>query len=241
MVVLGSAYMIGNRVHNLWFRAASVAAVAYLPLAVGVIRAQPVKGYDVKYYNATIRLDRAADSIFGDVTMGAHADSAITSVLQFAKYLTIDSVYIMGGVRSSISWIDTSTGQYVVAFPSAIAPGTAFSVRTFYHGKGTPEPDSWSWGGVTDKDTMMFSMGVGFEVPYTSCTRYWLPCYDLPDDEADSVDLTFITPPGDITASNGILLSNNVTPGGPWGAERIMHWHESHPIATYLLTFASGP
>ena len=205
-------------------------------MASGVVRAQPQKGYDVHYYNATVRLDRAHDSIWGQVAMMATADSTIATVLQHAKYLTIDSVFVNGS-RAQVSWQDTAMGIYYDIPANSIVSGASFSVLTYYHGKGTPEQNSWSWGGVSDYDTMMFAMGVGIQAPYTGCTRHWLPCYDLPDDKADSVDLYFITTPGDITASNGTLVSNNLTPL----AERIMHWHENHPIATYLLTFATGP
>ena len=210
-------------------------------MAVGLLRAQPEKGYDVHYYNANIRLDRLQDSLWGQVTMAATADSSISQILQYVKYLVIDSVFV-NNVRDSILYGDTTSGEYFVIPQSPIALGSQFQVLTYYHGHPLPEqyePPAIGpgWGGVTDEDTMMFAMGVGFYAPYTGCTRHWLPCYDLPDDKADSVDLTFITPPGDITASNGSLISNNLTPQ----AERIMHWHESYPIATYLLTFATGP
>ncbi len=130
-----------------------------------------------------------------------------------------------------------SNGEYHLSLADQIPSGSWFSVTTYYHGKGLPEQQgTMHWGGVSDEDTMMFAMGVGFNAPYTSCTRHWMPCYDLPDDKPDSVDLTFICRDSDVTASNGLLLSNTVSNG--W---RTMHWHISHPIATYLLTFATGP
>jgi len=210
----------------------------------GIVRAQPQKGYDVHYYNATIQLDRAEDSLWGQVTMTAAADSSILQILQYIKYLTIDSVFV-NGTKSAISIVDTQSGEYFVGVPTFlgfIPKGSQFQVTTYYHGHPLLE-QYWvpGWGGVADEDSMMFAMGVGFYAPYTGCTRHWLPCYDLPDDKADSVDLTFITPPGDVTASNGTLVSNSLTPDGIHKGERIMHWHEGHPIATYLLTFATGP
>ncbi len=215
-----------------------------LLMAAGLVRAQPQKGYDVTYYNATVRLDRLEDSLWGQVTMTATADSTIMQILQYIKYLTIDSIFV-NGTKSAISVVDTQSGEYLVGVPTFlgfIPSGSRFQVLTYYHGHPLPEQyeppaDGTGWGGVTDEDTMMFAMGVGFFAPYTGCTRHWLPCYDLPDDKADSVDLTFICPASDMTASNGTLISNLLTPGG----ERIMHWHESQPIATYLLTFATGP
>ncbi|HEX5315717.1 MAG TPA: M1 family aminopeptidase, partial [Candidatus Kapabacteria bacterium] len=203
----------------------------------GIIRAQPQKGYDVHYYNATIQLDRLSDSMWGQVTMMATAVDSIVGILQQEKFLVLDSVFL-NGVRTDVGWSpDTTDGSYSVAPSTLIPAGSQFQVLTYYHGKGMPEQNSYAWGGVTDKDTMMFALGVGFANSYTGCTRHWLPCYDLPDDKADSVDLTFICPASEVTASNGLLVSNLLTPGG----ERIMHWHESHPIATYLLTFATGP
>ena len=48
--------------------------------------AQPIKGYDVLYYNASIKLDRSKDSLAGIVAMTARADSSILRILQHAKY-----------------------------------------------------------------------------------------------------------------------------------------------------------
>ena len=193
------------------------------------------KGYDVIHYDATITLDREADGITGRVTMTAKVTSktGLTKVLQHAKYIRADSV-ILDGVVTRFTLQDTASGTYLVDAP-AIPTGKIFHLTTFFHGPGRAEPGRMQWGGVTDSNGIMFSMGVGFGVPYTSCTRHWLPCYDLPDDKADSADLTFVTPSGDVTASNGLLVSNEVTNG-----KRSMHWHVSHPIASYLLCFASG-
>ncbi len=160
---------------------------------------------------------------------------SIGGVLQYAKFLTIDSVFI-NGMRTSFAFDDTASGEYHVI--AQLGHGAPFTLQTYYHGKGMPEPNPSAWGGVTDKDSMMFALGVGFENSYTGCTRHWLPCYDLPDDKPDSVDLTFICPANEVTASNGLLVSNVVNLAK---YTRIMHWHVSHPIATYLLTFATGP
>ncbi len=223
------------------YRAGVIALALILPPSFHAF-AQPAKGYDVISYNATVTLEPAVDSLFGEVTMQARMDdtASIGGVLQYAKFLTIDSVFVNGSrasftFDSTAMFDDSSSGAYQVI--ANLGHGAPFTVTTYYHGKGTPEQDSYKWGGVTDEDSLMFAMGVGFQTQYTGCTRHWLPCYDLPDDKADSVDFTFITPASDITASNGLLISNVLTPR----ATRIMHWHESHPIATYLLTFATGP
>jgi aminopeptidase N len=84
---------------------------------------------------------------------------------------------------------------------------------------------------------MMYAMGVGFSAPYISCTRHWLPCYDLPDDKPDSVTLSFYADTSGIVVSNGIrtayLVAND-------GYTTYCRWKIAHPIATYLFTFAFG-
>jgi aminopeptidase N len=192
------------------------------------------KGYDVTYYNAYIHLYRTQDSLAGIVTMQATADSNISQILQMRKYLAVDSIFVNGSA-ASMTQPDTN-GSCFVNIQNPIPKGTQFSVTTYFHGKGEPEDGGGAWGGITDKSGMMFAMGVGFTCTYVSCTRHWLPCYDLPDDKADSVDLTFETPDTDVVASNGLLVSDLLLPNG----HRQFHWHVGHPIASYLMTFAVG-
>jgi aminopeptidase N len=199
----------------------------------------PDKGYKVISYNATVKLDRQADSMWGVVTMTGRASESLPDILQHALYILVDSVFVNGSKATIAPVLDSGAmwGAYSVQPTSAIDSNALFTLTTYYHGKGMPEQQgTLHWGGVSDQDTMMFAMGVGFNAPYTSCTRHWMPCYDLPDDKPDSVDLTFICRLGDAVASNGLLVGDTFRVSG-----RTMHWHISHPIATYLLTFATGP
>ncbi|MFI5371526.1 MAG: M1 family aminopeptidase, partial [Candidatus Eisenbacteria bacterium] len=66
--------------------------------------------------------------------------------------------------------------------------------------------------------------------------RSWWPCKDAPEDKADSVDVRFTVPSALITASNGTLISATDD-----GVKTVSHWHERHPIATYLISIASYP
>jgi aminopeptidase N len=245
--LISSVLMIGYRVWGMGYRKAAAAiqrgaaAARWLfafvcLLCAATANAQPASGYHVLSYDATVKLDRLHDSLYGYVAMTARADSNIFEVLQHAKYIKIDSVFLRGQTLTVISPFDTASGSYWLFGATKILSGDTFTIHTYYHGHGRQEQYAQHWGGVDDEDSMMFAMGVGFQAPYTGCTRHWLPCYDLPDDKPDSVDLTFLCRDGDITASNGLLVSNMVSNG--W---RTMHWHVSHPIATYLLTFATGP
>jgi aminopeptidase N len=208
-----------------------------LTMSANSVSAQS-KGYDVTMYDAQVMLDRIKNTIQGQVTMTATsvAGSPLTQIVQHAKYLVIDSVFVVGR-RSTITLIDSVSGTYnIETATNPISPKSQFSVTTYYHGIGRSEGGSFPWGGVTDSTGMMFAMGVGFGAPYVGCTRHWLPCYDLPDDKADSVHLSFTVADTDRVASCGLEVSNLVVHGNT----RISTWHVTHPIATYLLTFAVG-
>jgi aminopeptidase N len=193
------------------------------------------KGYDVISYDVTISLDRQNNTIKGVAEMSAKSTAGLSSILQHLKSLSIDSVFV-GSSRASLSVVD-STGEYQITNFPTLSPGSIFQVRTYYHGAPTNEGGSNPWGGVINDGKMMFAMGVGFSAPYISCTRHWMPCYDLPDDKADSVTLTFITPNSDVVVSNGLRVSDL-----PIADHRhATNWQITHPIASYLLTFAVGP
>ncbi len=195
------------------------------------------KGYDAKMLDATVRLDKEANTINGSVWMDGVAKPGLTKILQHAKGLTIDSVFV-NTIKATVEWIDTSSGAYnVTGFGNAITD-SAFRVSTYYHGTATTEGGASPWGGVQNDGKMMYAMGVGFHASYISCTRHWLPCYDLPDDKLDTVYLGF----------EYINTETVVTNGIPIGVMKEDHtniigttFKVSHPIATYLLTFALGP
>lgn len=195
------------------------------------------KGYDAKMLDVSVRLDKVANTIDGYVLMDGIAKQGLTKILQHAKGLTIDSVFV-NGVRSSVEWIDTAIGAYnVTGFGNAITD-SAFKVSTYYHGIGTTEVGPMHWGGVQNNGKMMYAMGVGFHAPYISCTRHWLPCYDLPDDKVGSVSLKFIVDTSDVVASIGTFINVKKIP------DTNLHtytWQSDRMIASYLLTFAVGP
>ncbi len=201
------------------------------------------KQFDVKSYDASIWLDRKLDSISGWVEMKAVTLGQLSEIIQHAKFLTVDSVFVDGIL--AVAGIPDSNGMYkITGFPNTYQNASPFTVKTYYHGKGKNEGAS-AWGGVQNTGGMMFAMGVGFSAPYVSCTRHWMPCYDEPEDKADSVTLKFFadtlgTAAGipDIVVSNGI--QTGFLTGTDNGKTNYFEWKVSHPISTYLLTFALG-
>jgi aminopeptidase N len=62
----------------------------------------------------------------------------------------------------------------------------------------------------------------------------WWPCKQSLSDKIDSIDVIVQTPSEFRTASNGILVSDEVA-----NLKRISHWKHRYPIATYLVFFSS--
>lgn len=65
--------------------------------------------------------------------------------------------------------------------------------------------------------------------------KEWWPCKESLSDKIDSVDIIIQTPSEYRSASNGILVSNNVA-----NLKRVSHWKHRYPIATYLVFFSSS-
>jgi hypothetical protein len=159
------------------------------------------------------------------------------TIIQHRKGLIIDSVFV-NGKRAMTVWRDSAMGEYLIIGFGSFDTKDLLQVETFYHGSGTLEPGTGKWGGVHNDGTLMYALGVGFSAPYISCTRHWLPCYDLPDNKPAYVHLTYTTDTSDVVASVGTLTSyvKNEAAG-----THTYSYEMNYPIATYLITFALGP
>ncbi|MCX7880330.1 MAG: M1 family aminopeptidase [Ignavibacteria bacterium] len=108
-------------------------------------------------------------------------------------------------------------------------------ILIFYSGALSNEKGNKPFGGVFLADSVLFSIGVGFNNDYVSATQHWLACYDHPSDKAN-FKFIFIVPEGFKLATNGKTkhlgrFDNN---------SEIWVSTSDFPIATYLLTFAVG-
>jgi len=105
-------------------------------------------------------------------------------------------------------------------------------ITIYYHGEMKSEKSAMDWGGVHSDNGLVYNMGVGFYYPAVSCTRFWMPCYDHPQDKA-AFQAEFIVPVGLKVASNGILIDE-------FDNDSTSHfiWKQDIPSATYLLNFA---
>lgn len=144
--------------------------------------------------------------------------------------LDISAVYNPDGVELEYKLMneeDSELRYYQVDYRSAES-GTW--IRIDYSGELMPEEYS-DWGGVHNDSRGIYSIGVGFNNPYVSATRHWLPCYDHPSDKA-IYELEFITPNDLSVASIGEMTNLEI------GAESTKTtWATKIQTSTYLVSF----
>ncbi len=152
--------------------------------------------------------------------------------------LSVDSIIFQNNSLNfeQIGTVDDSVYHYECILNDAVKPSD--DIRIYYHGEMTEEYNhrSLKWGGVRYKDSVLYSMGVGFYNNYVSATQHWLPCLDLPFDKV-KFKAHFIVPAGLVAVSNGLLKSVDNLDNGT----DIYHWEHKYDCATYNLTFAVGP
>jgi len=182
--------------------------------------------YDATYYDLDLTLDPSTQVVSGTVTMSARARGTLASAdLDLLANMTV-SACTAGGAPASF----THTGDIVtITLDRTYADGETFSVTITY--SGTPDASYGAFGfDMHNGSPMIWSLSE----PYGA--RSWWPCKDVPSDKADSVDVHITAPDTLVTASNGTLRSITTSPGS-----KTTWWHESHAIATYLVSVAVHP
>ncbi|HET7153389.1 MAG TPA: M1 family aminopeptidase [Candidatus Kapabacteria bacterium] len=185
--------------------------------------------YNVLHYDENIQVNPVDSSIIGDCNIFTLSYSdTLANVWYNIVGLTVDSVLVEDIRRSFIH----DSAYLYVALGSVKLSQASFHVHVFYHGK-PKNPAKETWGGVYFGDPTR-TIGVGFAYPGISMTRFWMPCYDLPDIKA-TANINITVPQPYVAASNGALLGADTLAG-----YITYHWQETHPIATYLMCIAVG-
>ena len=182
---------------------------------------------DVKYYRLNIAVDPSALKIKGDVTVYLVFKMNATSfILDLTSELTADSVFV-NGVKAVFAH---NKDILSITLPHTFSANESVTARIFYGG----HPASTGNGSFT------FGSFNGEPFIYTLSEPYgakdWWPCKDTPADKADSADI-LVTVPQYLTAvSNGKLVERIDNLNGT----AVYKWHESYPIATYLIALSAA-
>lgn len=194
--------------------------------------------FDVLEYNPVITIHSPSSKIVSGInTIKIEWETpSIDNKFYFHNEdLTIDSV-LYDGEKAFVQKIveQDPYNEYLSLSPTNT--NKSGTVQIFYSGKMTSEGGTYNWGGVHYSLGIVYAMGVGFLNDYVSCTRHWMPCFDLPSDKAKYTG-TFIVPDSLMAISNGELVSKTDT----LDSYTKYTWTMGDDVvATYLLTFAVG-
>ncbi len=182
---------------------------------------------DVVYYDLDIAIDYTSQTVSGTVLARLRVDAAsATEVdLDLAAGMNVTAVTQNG---SPVSYVHVDE-IITVTLDGTYMQDDLVEIEVAYN--GSPPASYGSFGFDTHAgETLVWTLSEPFGA------RAWWPCDDWSDDKADSMDIRVTVPTGQIVASNGTLQS--VTPGLDTDT---YHWHESYPIASYLVSLAIYP
>jgi aminopeptidase N len=183
--------------------------------------------YDVKYLKFELNIDPAQEFISGSVYTRFIVTGDLSGGLrmELSTDLTVDSVKSLG---MPVNFTQSGEFALSVDIPGPPAIGTITGVEIFYHGipvSGT------GFGSVGWKEHEGVPCMWTLSEPY-GCRDWWPGKNDLTD-KVDSVDIIVHSPELYRTASNGILVSDEVN-----GGIRSCHWKHGYPIVPYLIAIA---
>jgi len=183
--------------------------------------------YDVKYIRFNLNIDPASEEISGSVyTFFEVTGDLSTGIgMELSTDFIVDSVLCQG---TPISY--TQSGLYALSLdvPVTTVVGSYAGVEVFYHGN---PPTGDGFGSVGRKEHEGVWAMWTLSEPY-GCRDWWPGKNDLTD-KADSIDVYVHSPEIYRTASNGSLVSDEVT-----GGLRTCHWKHRYPVVPYLIAVA---
>lgn len=181
--------------------------------------------YDMKYQRLCWEINPKEYFIKGSITTYFKPVVASMPEISFdmANELTCDSVVYHGQHLSSNHF----AGDLTINLPTSIALGQLDSITIFYQG-APPQNGSGSFmRGTHTNDSIIWTLSE----PYGAMD--WMPCKQALTDKIDSIDVYITCPSQYKAASNGKLVSEEIT-----GTNKLAHWKHRHPIATYLIALA---
>ncbi len=183
--------------------------------------------YDIRTYDLDLHPDPVTQVLTGTVRVRATVVTGPLATFELdltSATMTVDAVTGPGGALAYTHASDV----LAIGLDHAFAAGELVDVTIQYHGS----PNASGFGAFTFESHAGLPLVWSLSEPFGA--HEWWPCKDQPDDKADSVDVRVTVPSGMITSSNGTRVESVDN-----GTTAFTHWHESYPIASYLVSIAS--
>ena len=182
--------------------------------------------YNIIYDECFWKIDPAVRFISGHINTYFIPKSNLTSItLDLSDSLVADSIIY----QNAHATFSHTNNLLAITFTSSLNVGTTYNADIYYH--GTPQKDTsgfGSFGQIKHGPDSTYAIWTLSE-PYGA--SQWWPCKNSLTDKIDSADIYVTTPSQYKDASNGVLVSENISNGFT-----TYHWKTRYPIATYLVS-----
>ena len=193
--------------------------------------------YDVTHYDLDVRVDPAAQTLHGTLTVRATAtDTLDVLVLNLDRRLAVKQVW--GERPEKPLPVERRAGenQLWIQLDDRALPGDTIQATVAYGGapRVAPNPPwegGFTWAQSPDGDPWVATSG------QTAGADLWWPVKDHPSDEPDSMDIAITVPDSLLAASNGVL--RDVTRASD--STQTYRWHVSTSINSYAVTLNAAP
>ncbi|MES2629697.1 MAG: M1 family aminopeptidase [Bacteroidota bacterium] len=186
-------------------------------------------GVDVHHVEASWSITPTERYISGRVRHSLKVKQARNSI-DFDLYRTME----ITSVKVNGAAVSFSRSGDKISVPGNFLTGFNYTVEFIYSGEPPLRRDEDGFGSFT------IATHSGTPIIWTLSEPYgaldWWPCRQNLNDKIDSIDIYIETPPGQVAASNGLLVETDSL-GFPFDRLRY-HYKHRYPIATYLVAIA---
>jgi aminopeptidase N len=184
-------------------------------------------GYRTTHYDLVLRYHPTSGRLGGTATIAARAAQNLSSFSLDLAGLTASTVRVDGAPAR----FRQAKAKLVVTPPHGLPAGSDFLVTVGYAGRPTSTRGQFASSPVGWLHT---ASGGASALSEPNGAGYWFPCDDTPADKA-TYDITVTAPSTMSVLANGVLATRRAS-----GDQTTWHWHEAHPMATYLATVSIG-
>ncbi|PSQ97386.1 MAG: aminopeptidase [Bacteroidetes bacterium SW_9_63_38] len=193
--------------------------------------------YDVTHYDLNVRVDPAAQSLHGTLTVQATAtDTLDVLVLNLDRRLSVETVWKKQRSKTRPVKRRGDGNQLWISLAERALPGETIRATVAYGGTPREAPDppwegGFTWAQTPNGDPWIATSG------QTAGADLWWPVKDHPSDEPDSMDIAITVPDTLVAASNGVLRTVHRASD----STRTFEWHVSTSINSYAVTLNAAP
>ncbi len=182
---------------------------------------------DIKYARFNWAVDPAVLYISGNIEFYFEATEPVVSsvLLELNHEMTIDSI-LFRGTKADFEFI--SDDEFKIELGAIMQQNELDSLSIYY--RGVPDQGNGFGAFIQDEHN-------GVPIIWTLSEPYgakeWWPGKNDLSDKIDSMDVYVTTPKQYRVASNGVLVSENMS-----GDNKTYHWKHRYPIVSYLVAIA---